>query len=82
MGTRGLQMVGRWIPAHQALVMGQPWKATSYKLCTAAPRPQHSASAVSGSPVMSLCTSLKVSMNSCIQSCRSTPVANLARSAV
>lgn len=43
---------------------------------------QQSASTVSGSPTMSLCTSLKASMNRSIQSCRSPPVANLARSAV
>lgn len=48
----------------------------------AALRLQQSASAVSGSPTMSLCTSLKVSMNRSIHSCRSPPVANLARSAV
>lgn len=59
-------------PAGAALALGAP----------AALRLQQSASTVSGSPTMSLCTSLKVSMNSSIQSCRSSPVANLARSAV
>lgn len=43
---------------------------------------QQRASATSGSPTMSLCTSLKVSMKSSVHCRRSPPVANLARSAV
>lgn len=45
-------------------------------------RCQQSPSTVSGSPTISLCTILKVSMNKSIHSCRSFPVANLAFSAV
>lgn len=45
-------------------------------------RCQQSPSTVSGSPTISLCTILKVSMNRSIHSCRSFPVANLAFSAV
>lgn len=45
-------------------------------------RHQQSPSTVSGSPTISLCTILKVSMNRSIHSCRSFPVANLAFSAV
>lgn len=75
------------VPSHSA-GGGQPvggWCRRAAQAVSAQGQPRDFSRAPApslGPPQCSLCTSLKVSMNSSIHSCRSPPVANLARSAV